>query len=87
MTRQVNIHDAKTHFSKLVDEVEHGGDVVIARAGKPVLRLVRIEADAMPRKLGFAKDSLRGFSQTEWDALDADVASMFDWTKLEDAGK
>ncbi len=87
MTRQVNIHDAKTHFSKLVDEVERGGDVVIARAGKPVLRLVRIEADVMPRTLGFGKDSLKGFSQSEWNALDTDLASMFDWAKLEDADK
>lgn len=36
----VNIHAAKTHLSRLIDEVATGGEVVIARAGKPVARLV-----------------------------------------------
>lgn len=36
----MNIHDAKTHFSQLVARVERGGEVLIARAGKPVARLV-----------------------------------------------
>lgn len=35
----VNIHEAKTHLSKLVDEALNGADVVIARAGKPLVRL------------------------------------------------
>ncbi len=38
--KQVNIHDAKTHLSKLVEEVERGEEIVIARAGNPVARLV-----------------------------------------------
>ena len=37
---QVNIHDAKTHFSRLVDDVAEGESVVIAKAGLPVARLV-----------------------------------------------
>lgn len=40
MDKTVNIHDAKTHLSSLIAEVEAGGEVVIARAGKPVARLV-----------------------------------------------
>ncbi len=36
----INIHAAKTQFSRLVEEVEAGGEVTIARAGKPVARLV-----------------------------------------------
>jgi prevent-host-death family protein len=39
----VNIHAAKTHLSRLVDEVASGQEIVIARAGKPVARLVPIE--------------------------------------------
>ena len=40
---QVNIHDAKTHLSRLVDQVAAGaGDVVIAKAGKPVALLTRL---------------------------------------------
>lgn len=38
--RQVNVHEAKTHLSKLLDSVEHGEQVVIARNGKPVADLV-----------------------------------------------
>jgi len=40
--KQVNIHEAKTHLSHLIEEVEHGEDVVIARHNRPVARLVPI---------------------------------------------
>ena len=40
VTTTVNVHEAKTHLSRLLDAVERGEDVVIARAGKPVARLV-----------------------------------------------
>ncbi|GLY20123.1 type II toxin-antitoxin system Phd/YefM family antitoxin [Kineosporia rhizophila] len=38
----VNIHEAKTHLSRLLEAVERGEDVIIARAGKPVARLVPV---------------------------------------------
>ncbi len=44
MTTYVNVHDAKTSLSKLLADVEDGADVVIARRGKAVARLVRYEA-------------------------------------------
>jgi len=52
--RPVNVHEAKTNFSKLLAEVADGHEIVIARAGIPVARLVPIEAgaSAVPR-LGF----------------------------------
>lgn len=40
--RVVNIHEAKTHFSKLVDAVIHGKEIVIAMAGKPIAKLCPI---------------------------------------------
>jgi prevent-host-death family protein len=40
MSRTVDVHEAKTHLSRLLEAVERGEDVVIARAGKPVARLV-----------------------------------------------
>lgn len=43
MRRIVNIHEAKTHFSKLVDSVAHGKEVTIAMAGKPIAKLVPIK--------------------------------------------
>lgn len=55
MTTQANIHEAKTHFSKLLAEVARGGVVTIARAGKPIARLVPIEERPKDRKPGSAK--------------------------------
>jgi prevent-host-death family protein len=54
--KTVNIHQAKTHLSALLSEVEHGEDVVIARNGKPVARLVRVEP-AAKRRRGELRDS------------------------------
>jgi prevent-host-death family protein len=55
MSKIVNIHAAKTNFSKLCEEVEAGGQVTIARAGKPILRLVKIEGETpVPSALGWA---------------------------------
>ena len=45
----VNIHEAKTHLSRLVERVEAGEEVVIARAGRPVARLVPFRARTAPR--------------------------------------
>jgi prevent-host-death family protein len=40
---QVNVHEAKTHLSRLLERVERGEEIVIARAGKPIARLVGVE--------------------------------------------
>ncbi len=37
MSRKVNIHEAKTHFSMLLQQVEKGDEIIIANAGKPVV--------------------------------------------------
>ncbi len=54
----MNVHEAKTHLSKLLSEVEAGEEVVIARAGKPVARLVPNRPRAQPRKPGFLKGKI-----------------------------
>lgn len=48
----VNIHAAKTHLSRLVDAAANGEEIVIARAGKPVARLVPLAAPKKKRVLG-----------------------------------
>jgi prevent-host-death family protein len=48
----VNIHEAKTHLSRLVERVERGDEVVIARAGRPVARLVPFRPRTAPRVPG-----------------------------------
>ncbi|MBY0504166.1 MAG: type II toxin-antitoxin system prevent-host-death family antitoxin [Bryobacteraceae bacterium] len=50
----VNIHEAKTHFSKIIERVAAGEDVVISRAGHPVAVVVSIEHYRPRRELGFA---------------------------------
>ncbi|MBW4032655.1 MAG: type II toxin-antitoxin system prevent-host-death family antitoxin [Acidobacteria bacterium] len=52
MTDHVNVQDAKTRLSELLTRVERGEQVTIARAGKPIARLVALEAPAK-RELGF----------------------------------
>ena len=49
---EVNLHYAKTHLSKILDRVALGEEVVIAKAGKPVARLIPIEAPPRDRVLG-----------------------------------
>jgi prevent-host-death family protein len=48
----VNIHDAKTRLSQLIERVEAGEEIVIARAGRPVARLSPLKAHLGPRTLG-----------------------------------
>ena len=49
---KVNVHAAKTHLSRLLDAVAAGEEVIIAKAGKPVARLVPIDRSKQPRQLG-----------------------------------
>ncbi len=56
--RIVNIHDAKTHFSKLVDAVIHGSEIIIALAGKPVAMLIPISKKTS-RRFGVLKGKIK----------------------------
>jgi prevent-host-death family protein len=51
----VNIHEAKTHFSRLIDRVLQGEEVVIAKAGRPVARLVPLPPKVPRRRPGSAR--------------------------------
>jgi prevent-host-death family protein len=66
--RSVNSQQAKTHLSRLVEEAARGEDIVIAKAGKPMVRLVPVVADTTPRKLGVWKGKV-------WIADDFDETS------------
>jgi prevent-host-death family protein len=52
---EVNIHEAKTHLSRLLERVALGEEVIIAKAGKPVARLVPLSEQPKWRKLGSSK--------------------------------
>jgi prevent-host-death family protein len=55
MEKPINIHQAKTHLSRLVERVEAGEEVTLARAGRPVARLVPYRARRSPRRPGLWK--------------------------------
>lgn len=55
MRTLVNVHQAKTHLSRLLDEVAAGTEVVIAKAGKPVARLVPMEPVVRKKQFGLLK--------------------------------
>jgi prevent-host-death family protein len=76
MTVIVNIHEAKTNLLRLVEQAAKGREFVIAKAGKPMLRVVPIEAPPVRRTLGF----LAGQGSIEADveaALAEDFGAMF----------
>ena len=52
MTRQVNLYEAKTNLSQLVERASRGEEIVIAKAGRPLARLVPLAKRTSPRPLG-----------------------------------
>jgi len=68
--KQVNIHEAKTHLSKLLQDALAGKETIIAKAGKPIAKIVPLEAQAKKRKLGtlshlYTKEQVDAFVNTE----------------------
>jgi len=55
MPVKVNVHEAKTHFSRLLARVSNGEEIIISKAGKPVARLIPVEENPVKRVAGSAK--------------------------------
>lgn len=55
----INIHEAKTHLSRIVEDVAAGHEVVIAKAGKPMARMVPIGGAPLPKKFGLLKGRIK----------------------------
>ena len=55
----VNIHEAKTHLSRLVDEVAAGAEIIIAKAGKPMARLAPLATPIRNKRLGLLKGKIK----------------------------
>jgi prevent-host-death family protein len=73
--KQVNIHEAKTQLSRLLEEVEGGERIVIARAGEPVAVLSPYKAAVRRRRLGlFAGEATM---HADFDELPPDIAAAF----------
>ena len=58
-TMTVNIHEAKTQLSRLVEEAASGREIVIAKAGRPVARLVPLAAPVRTKQLGLLRGKIR----------------------------
>lgn len=71
----VNIHDAKTNLSKLIEQALAGEEVIIAKAGKPLVRLQVLEAAKPPRQLGTARHVLKSTA----DDFDAPLNDFVDY--------
>lgn len=77
MATTVNIFEAKTQLSKLVEMAERGEDVVIARAGKPVVRLVKLESRKRTIRYGLMKGEI--WVADDFDApLPSEVLAEFE---------
>jgi prevent-host-death family protein len=77
MSNVVNVHEAKTHLSRILEEVAAGAEVVIAKAGKPVARLVPIEPVTRPKSLGLLRGRIA--VPDDFDApLSPDVLAEFE---------
>lgn len=74
MAKTVNMHEAKTQFSKLAKLVERGEEVVIARSGEPIMKLVPIQDElSQTRDFSSLKGLTHNFSDEEWEALDKEI--------------
>jgi prevent-host-death family protein len=74
----VNIHEAKTHLSRLVDQVAGGEEIIIAKAGKPMAKLVPIESGQKSRRrLGLLEGQLTVPDDFD-DPLPDDVLAAFE---------
>lgn len=74
-----NIHEAKSQLSKLIEQAENGEEVIIARAGKPVAKLVPYRLPAKSRKGGQWRGKIR--IAKDFDVLPADIAAAFGMSK------
>jgi prevent-host-death family protein len=72
---QVNIHEAKTHLSRLVDRAAAGEEIVIGRAGKPVAKLVAYVPPVKRRQLGVWRG--KATMAPDFDEFDATIEKWF----------
>ena len=71
----INIHQAKTNLSKLIEKTLNGEDVIIAKAGKPVVKLVAYKEKLKPRKLGLLKGKI--FVPDNFNDEDEEINKLF----------
>jgi prevent-host-death family protein len=75
-TQSVNVHEAKTHLSRLLERVEGGEEIVVARAGRPIARIVPYRARTQPRVPGAWRG--RVHLGPDFDAVNAYLIAEFE---------
>ena len=73
----VNVHQAKTHLSRLIEEAAAGEEVVIAKAGKPMVKLVPVEADGRRREMGWLAGQVWESDDCWSEEADAELERLF----------
>jgi len=76
MANTINIHEAKTHLSRIVDEVAAGAEVVIAKAGKPMALLVPLTKVRRRKKLGLLKGKIKVPDDFNAPLTDTEIADF-----------
>jgi len=76
--KQVNLYQAKTDLSALVEEAAAGGEIIIAKNGKPKAKLVAVTAEDLPRKPQFGAWNHYGWSPPDnFDDPDPEIEALF----------
>jgi prevent-host-death family protein len=72
----VNIHEAKTHLSRLVEKAAKGEEFIIAKAGKPLVRVIPLETPPAPQRIGFLSGEIE--VPADFDAIGSEeIAELF----------
>jgi len=72
----INIHEAKTQLSKLVDQAVKGDSFIIAKAGKPLVKVTALDTPATPQRLGFLEGEIS--VPDDFNRMgDAELAALF----------
>jgi len=83
----VNVHDAKTNFSKLLDRAHAGEEIVLAKAGKPYAKLVPFEAAPKAKREPGGWPELRNIPDSVWfDPLPEEELELWEGKRLEKYG-
>jgi prevent-host-death family protein len=80
MAETINVHDAKTHLSKLLERAEAGEEIVIARAGRPVARLVPYGTERPKRVFGRLRGQI--VIHDDFDVDDEEIAREFEESEI-----
>ncbi|MFD7894313.1 type II toxin-antitoxin system Phd/YefM family antitoxin [Streptomyces sp. NPDC059568] len=74
-TRRYNVHEAKTHFSRILEQVATGEEVVISKAGVPVAKVIPLRPEVKRTGRGSLKGRIR--MADDFDELPDDIADVF----------